>query len=403
MGLGVCAALRRSALRTCHLFAILFGVLTLLLPVMAQAKRLAFVVGIDGYVNLGAGAQLKRAVNDARAVTRSLRALSFDVTPLHNASRSGFNAAWQQFLGSIEPGDEIVFSFSGHGVEIEWENFLVPSDIAKIGFDSREQIKRESLSVSDLLLDLHSRKPRVSLIVLDACRDHPLAPPGWRSVEKSVALVEIDESHGTFIMYSAGPGERALDRLSGNDPDPVNSVYMRKLLPLLRKRGLPLTGIAKQVQRKVSSLAASESHTQTPAHYNGLMDDYCPAGCADQPPVPDPPRLGAAPAKSSTSRFVLTTRRPTDVPLRFRAKVLSKSSMDKSIISLKVLPTTAKLSTGIDASGGQSLFPHRRLKDPIVVLPNGMPSDFRLEILLLREELERSDPVTLVLEVGPAF
>ena len=66
-------------------------------------------------------------------MTLTLQAIGFSVTPLDNADRSSFNAAWQQFLGSIEPGDEVVFSFSGHGVEIEWENFLVPSDIGKIG------------------------------------------------------------------------------------------------------------------------------------------------------------------------------------------------------------------------------------------------------------------------------
>ena len=338
MELGVCASLMRSASRSRCLFAILFAVLALLLPVVAQAKRVAFVVGIDGYVNLDAGAQLKRAINDARAVTRSLRGLGFDVTPLENARRSTFNAAWQQFLGTIEPGDEVAFFFSGHGVEIEGQNFLVPSDVPKVGYSRQEEIERESLSVSELRHDLHSRKPRVSLIVLDACRDHPLAPPEWRSGEKSVALVEIDESHGTFIMYSAEPGERVLDRLPGNDPDLVNSVYMRKLLPLVQKPGLTLTEIAKQVRREVNALAATVPHTQTPAYFDGLAGDYCLAGCADQLPAPDLRSQGGAPAKSPRNRIVLTTSRPTAVPLRFMAEVLSRSNMEDSVISLNCPP-----------------------------------------------------------------
>jgi hypothetical protein len=370
---------------------------------VAQAKRVAFVVGIDGYVNLDAGAQLKRAVNDARAITRSLRALGFDVTPLHNASRSSFNAAWRQFLGAIEPGDEVVFFFAGHGVEIEAQNFLALGDIPKMSSGEYEQIERESLSILEVLRDLNSRKPRVSVIVLDACRDHPWAPPGSRSVEKSISLVEIDEAHGTFIMYSVEPGEQALDRLPGNDPDLVNSVYMRKLLPLVGKPGLTLTDIAKQVRHEVNALAASESHTQTPAYYNGILGDYCLAGCADQLPALDPRGQGGEPAKSSRNRIVLTTSRPTDAPLRVMAEVLSGSDMGDLSVSLKGLPTTAGLSTGNDAGGGQWLVPHRRLKDLTVTLLNGISSDFRLEILLLREEVELSDPVTFVLKVGLAL
>lgn len=49
------------------------------------------------------------------------------------------------------------------------------------------------------------------------------------------------------------------------------------------------------------------------------------------------------------------------------------------------------------------MVPHRRVKDLMVTLPNGISSDFKLEILLLREEVELSDPVTLVLKVGPVF
>jgi hypothetical protein len=400
MELRVCA-LMRSASRIRCVFVILFAVLALLLPVVAQAKRVAFVLGIDGYANLDAGAQLKRAVNDARGMALALREFGFDVTPLENAKRSTFNAAWQQFLGAIEPDDEVAFFFSGHGVEIEGQNFLVPGDIRKVSYGW--QIKRESVSLSKLLQDLRRRKPRVSLIILDTCRDHPLAPPKRRSDEKSVALVEIDESHGIFIMYSAEPGERALDRLPGNDPDLVNSAYMRKLLPLIRKPGLTLTDIAKQVRREVSPLAASVSHTQTPAYYNGLMRDYCLAGCADQPPASDLRSQGSVLTKAPGNRIVLTTRRPTDVALRFMVKVISRSHMADSVISLKGLPTTAKVSTGIDAGDGQWLVPHRRLKDLTVTLLKGFSSDFKFEILLSGKEVELSDPVTLVLNVGLAL
>jgi hypothetical protein len=66
----------------------------------------------------------------------------------------------------------------------------------------------------------------------------------------------MDAPGGTFIMYSAGAGESALDRLPGTDPDNVNSVYTRRLIPLVKKPGLPLHELARQLRQEVHDLAA---------------------------------------------------------------------------------------------------------------------------------------------------
>lgn len=115
---------------------------------------------------------------------------------------------------------------------------------------------------------------------------------------------------------------------------------------------------------------------------------------------------GGASAKSPRSRVAtLTTDVPIDTPVKLEAMVLSRSNMDDSFISLRGLPNTAVLSTGIDAGGGQWLVRPRRLKDLITTLPKGMPSDFRLEILLLTGDVgaDISGPSTLILQVGPAL
>ena len=104
----------------------------------------------------------------------------------------------------------------------------------------------------------------------------------------------MDAPTGTFIMYSAGAGETALDRLPGDDPDKVNSVYTRKLLPLVKTPGLPLHELARQLRLEVHDLAAAVPHVQQPAYYDGLIGKFCLAGC-DAVQSVAPPKIASLP------------------------------------------------------------------------------------------------------------
>lgn len=245
----------------------------------SQAAKYAFVVGVDKYDNLGSNAQLQRAVNDAQSVATVLSGLDYEVTHKPNLRRSEFYAFWQTFLNSLSAGDEVVFYYSGHGIEIDGQNYLLPRGIPNVKYGREAQVKRESISLQDLLLDLREKKPRVTLIILDACRNHPLVPPELRSVGPRGGLASVQAPEGSFIMYSAGAGETALDRLPENDPDKINSVYTRKLLELLPTPGLSLQEMATKVREEVYSLARTVPHIQRPAYYDGVIGRYCIAGC----------------------------------------------------------------------------------------------------------------------------
>jgi hypothetical protein len=275
-------------------------------PRALAERKIAFVVGIDKYDHLGQQQQLQRAVNDARSVGGALAALGFEVVRAENVARGASNAEWQKFLDKIAPGDMAAVYFSGHGVEIEGLNFLLPRDLPNISYGRQEQLKRESLSANELLLDLRRRKPQVTLFILDACRDHPLIPPEQRSLNWGAGLARMDAPTGTFIMYSAGAGETALDRLPGDDPDKVNSIYTRKLLPLLKTPGLPLHELARQLRVEVYDLAAAVPHVQQPAYYDGLIGKFCLAGCDAVASVP----------KVSRQKLPITSTDNNDVTTR---------------------------------------------------------------------------------------
>ena len=265
----------------------------------ASAKqRRAFVVGIDQYVNLPERAQLKKAVGDAKAVRATLAGLGFEVTVATNAeaTRSGFYKGWTDFIAKIQDGDEVAFVFSGHGVEINGNNYLLPSDIPRIPSWREELLKHESIPLREILIDLGEKRPAFTLIIIDACRENPLEREGGRgaSTRDGLAPVNADKAaKGTFIMYSAGAHEIALDRLPGNDMSDT-SVYMRLLLPQLKQRGVSLLDMADLVGQAVRDLAATVGHEQNPAFYVGVSGArlICLAGCATAP-MPDTSRNDA--------------------------------------------------------------------------------------------------------------
>jgi hypothetical protein len=218
----------------------------------ASAKRVAFVVGVDAYDNLPAQEQLQKAVNDAHALGEALTGLGYQVVSADNADRRGFNENWQKFLSAIEPG-ETAFFFAGHGVEISGQNYLLPRDVPKPQGGEASLVKNESLSVMQLLDDLQEKSPRASLSS-SMLRDNPFAADGTRLVGGTRGLARVEAPEGTFVMYSAGAGQTALDRLSDSDVD-ANSVFTRSLVPLIKTPGLRLQEAALKVREQMVELA----------------------------------------------------------------------------------------------------------------------------------------------------
>jgi hypothetical protein len=238
----------------------------------AHAKRVAFVVGINNYENLGPNQQLSKAVADARATADAFKALGFEVIKAENSKRNAFFQSWQRFLNLVQPGDVTAVYFAGHGVELQNVNYLLASDIPN-ATDGADVLKSSAIDIPALIERLKEQQPQVSLIIIDACRDNPYPKKGTRSVGASRGLGGSDPPKGTFLMMSAGKGEAALDALSGSDSNP-NSVYTRKLIPLLREPGLEITDIALRVRSEVTDLAKTVGHEQSPAFYHQLTGKF---------------------------------------------------------------------------------------------------------------------------------
>jgi hypothetical protein len=234
------------------------------------AKKLALVFGNDAYETLPS---LKKAVNDATAMRDTLQGIGFDAELATNANRRTMTQSLARFEGKIAPGDEIFFFYAGHGVAIAGENFLLPTDMIAPEAGAESLVEDEAISVDRVIRKFQARGAGVTFVVLDACRDNPFAgADGTRSIGQTRGLTRIEPPSGVFVLYSAGLGQTALDRLNDDDPDP-NSVFTRKLLPILKTPGLTHVGIAKRVQAEVIEMASLVGHRQEPAYYDQIKGE----------------------------------------------------------------------------------------------------------------------------------
>ena len=262
-------------MRNCAIWIIAAACLLLAsTPSALAAKRMALVIGNDAYAQV---TKLKKAVNDARAVGKALEAIGFKVMRAENLSRREMNRQIQLFASGLDTGDEALFFFAGHGVEINGRNYLLPIDIPEATPGQEGFVTTEAIAVDQVLGRIQERGTRISILVLDACRDNPFPKTGTRSLGGSRGLARMLAPEGTFIMYSAGVGQTALDRIGDDDPH-ANSVFTRSFVPLLRKPGLSLTAVARQVRRDVQKLARTISHDQRPAYYDEITGDFFFAG-----------------------------------------------------------------------------------------------------------------------------
>lgn len=115
---------------------------------------------------------------------------------------------------------------------------------------------------------LKERGALLQVLVLDACRENPFRDKTGRALGPSGSSLGPPKAvRGLFVMYSAGNGQVALDRLSDADPNP-NSVFTRSLLPKLADPNKSLRGIAIDTRTEVNKLAATIGSDQFPGYYD---------------------------------------------------------------------------------------------------------------------------------------
>ena len=292
------------------LFSLVSAAFLLLAPSIATAKQLAVVVGNDSYAEVP---QLSSGVNDARAIRDSLQSVGFDVELVENGTKRQMSRAFSKVESKVEPGDTLVFHFSGHGFEIDGQNWLLPIDVPAAREGEAGLVKDEAFNAADIIERFRTKGAGRVIAVLDACRNNPFAKTGTRALSGTRGLARMDASGGVFIMFSAGAKQEALDRLSPADPVKT-SIFVRSFLPLIPRNDMTLIDIAKETQERVRELARSVGHEQIPAYYDGIVGRVTLTGAPTVTPVTKADVPAARPPEAAPAKAAATTQQVATEP-----------------------------------------------------------------------------------------
>lgn len=229
-------------------------------PAAANGPRFALVVGNSAYTgDLG---RLANPANDARLIAESLKAAGFQVQVITDADQRGMKAAIKQLgdrLQAAGPTATGLFYYAGHGVQAGGVNYLAPVNAV---LRNEADLELEAVRADTALAQMRDAGARTSIVILDACRNMPLAR-STRDATRGFARMRTDG--GTYIAYSTAPGETAADGKGDNSP------FSAALARHIRSKGQPIEVMFREVRAEV---AEATKGAQTPWDTSSLTDDF---------------------------------------------------------------------------------------------------------------------------------
>ena len=179
----------------------------------ASGKRVALVIGNGAYRKVD---PLTNPENDARLIAQSLKDAGFELIgggAQLELDKAGFDRAVHDFGAELQGADVALFYYSGHGMQVQGENWLVPVDANPT---RPQDLDFQMVDAALVLRQMEGAGTKLNLVILDACRNNPFASRGVRGVQ--TGLAEMRAPEGTLISYATQPGNVASDGVERRQP-----------------------------------------------------------------------------------------------------------------------------------------------------------------------------------------
>jgi TPR repeat protein len=253
-------------------------------------KRVALVIGNGAYTETPG---LTNTINDAADMAAALQRLDFTVLKGIDLDLRAMQRLIRQFERALTGADIALFFYAGHGMQVSGQNYLVPID-ARLAAEG--DVDFETLPLN-LVLTRMEREAKTSIVLLDACRDNPLArnlarTMGTRGLSIGQGLAEVKTGIGTLLSFSTQPGNVALDGSGRNSP------YTTALLAHIEEPGRDMLSMLAGVRGTVIKATGGK---QVPWEHTSLLGPLVlKSATSTQVPLPStgPPATSASPARA---------------------------------------------------------------------------------------------------------
>jgi hypothetical protein len=311
----------RIASRAFRAVAGLIGIVAIgLSSLTAHAEtRVALVIGNGDYRNT---TKLANPRNDATDVAAALKRLGFSTIVGLDLDKAGMDDAEIRFARAARDADVAMVYYSGHAIQYAATNYLLPVD-AEIK-DSADL--RRLARVDDIVADLQQAKD-LRILVLDSCRDNPLADElkrslGQRSSSVQRGLARLGSSQGMIVAYSTLAGETADDGQGRNSP--YTAAFLRQI-----ETPQEISTIFKRVSQEVYE---KSDRRQVPELSLSLFRDFY-LRVPDDPAKAPPPVAGGGESKPASPKVsTLTVAPPDNVQQPSRDKLPDRLLPDASAV-----------------------------------------------------------------------
>lgn len=203
---------------------------------LMAGQRVALVVGCGKYASLPGG-QLVSPAADSADVAASFKKLGYTVVggkELKDPTRDELTGAVERFAEAARGAEAAVFYFSGHGVQVGEDNYLMAVDTPRI--TGLAQLKNRVVHLRDsVMVALEESGVATKVIVLDCCRDNPFSAQlesALAQVGKSIRTKSVGEitgyGSGFYLAFATSPGQTALDGNGGRN-SPFTTAFLKSL------------------------------------------------------------------------------------------------------------------------------------------------------------------------------